>query len=173
MSSTYALRKRLIDIARLDVGSRETTRNHGPAIGKFWPATNYRDGYDNREPYCAAGMCYWLREWLKDPEVLEAMKMTPAQANLWRCRSAAAFGWITWARSHRLRIFNDTPENVIHTGDIVVFDISHIGLVVDDSDGRIKTIEANTGKDGERDGDGVWEKDRRRRGIRSFIRVLT
>lgn len=171
--STFALRKRLIDIAKKDVGSREVSRNRGPAISKFWPTTLYPEGYKDRAPYCAAAMCYWVKEWLKDPEVLAALKMTPDQARLWRCKSAAAFGWLSWAKNHRLESFSVASGKEIHTGDIVVFGFSHIGLVVDDSPGQIKTIEANTGPDGERDGDGVWEKTRTLKDVRAFIRLLT
>src|SRR5689334_4922697 len=98
--STLALRQRLIAIADKDVGQMETSRNHGPAIEKFWPATSYPEGYANREPYCAAGVSYWVREWLKDPSVLAALGKTPQEAEKWRCKSARAFDWIDWAKAH-------------------------------------------------------------------------
>ena len=54
--NTLPIRQKLIDIAMRDEGQKETSRNRGPAIEKFWTATNYPDGYVNREPYCAAGV---------------------------------------------------------------------------------------------------------------------
>lgn len=172
--NTFPLRQALVNIAAKDVGQTELSRNRGPAMKKFWPATSYTEGYANREPYCAAACCYWLREWLKLPEVLSAMGMTAAQADKWRCKSAAAFGWLDWANKKGLVTYSDHPQNTIHTGDIMVFDMSHIGIVVDDypSRGTVATIEANTGPSGGRDGDGVWEKVRARSLARAFIRLL-
>jgi hypothetical protein len=170
--STLALRKHLIAIAEKDVRQMETSRNRGPAIAKFWPATNYPNGYENREPYCAAAVCYWAREWLKIPEVQKAFGKTAAQLEQWRCKSATAYGWHDWAKKRGVRILSDAPSEVLHTGDIVVFDFSHIGLVCDDKGDRIYTIEANTGASGSRDGDGVFRKDRPREVARCFIRLL-
>jgi hypothetical protein len=64
------------------------------------------------------------------------------------------------------------PAEVLHTGDIVVFDFSHIGIVADGEGDRIFTIEANTGATGSRDGDGIFRKDRPREVARCFIRLL-
>jgi hypothetical protein len=170
--NTLPLRKKLIEIARRDVGQVETSRNRSAAIKRFWPATSYPDGYVNREPYCAAAGCYWLREWLRLPEVLAALGKTPAQAEAWRCKSAAAFGWTTWARKRGLLVMGDSMRNTLHTSDIMIFDMSHWGLVVDDSGEWVDTIEANTGPSGGRDGDGIWTKRRHRSVARDFIRIL-
>lgn len=170
--STLHLRKRFVEIASLDVGEVETSRNQGPAIKKFWPATSYPEGYKHRAPYCAAAMCYWLREWLKDPEVLEALKLTPAKAETWRCKSAAAFGWTDWARQKKLTILSDSMKETLHTADIMVFDMSHIGIVYNDEGSKVMTHEANTGPSGGREGDGIWSKVRERSLAREFIRIL-
>lgn len=172
-STTLHLRQKLIAIAARDVGQMETSRNHGPAIAKYWPATSYGpEGYQNREPYCAAGVAWWIREWLKDPAVLAALGKSPAQAEQWRCKSAAAFGWIDWALAKNVRILTDSPAEILHTGDIVVFDFSHIGILCDDHGSRIHTIEANTGNTAGNDGDGIFRKDRPREVARKFIRLL-
>lgn len=172
--STLHLRERLVNIARQDVGEIETSRNHGPAIKKFWTATTYPNGYANREPYCAAAVAWWVRKWLLDPEVLRAFKMTPEEAEKWRCKSPAAFGWTEWARDKNLVVLGDSQTHVLRTGDLVVYDFSHIGIVYDDYKDRIKAIEANTGEPGksQRDGDGIFEKDRPREIARNFIRLL-
>lgn len=172
MSATLALRQRLVAIAARDVGERESSRNRGKAIEKFWPATSYPDGYANREPYCAAAMCYWVQQWLRDSEVLAALGKTLEQANKWRCKSARAFDWMDWAKSRGVRVLSDSIKSELHTGDIVVFDFSHIGLLEDDRGSRIYTIEANTGPAGGRDGDGIWRKDRPREIAQCFIRLL-
>jgi hypothetical protein len=170
--STLPLRKQLIEIADKDVGQMETSRNHGPAISKFWTATTYPDGYENREPYCAAGVSYWVREWLKIPVVQHAFGKSAAQLEQWRCKSAAAYGWRDWAKEHGVRMLSDAQSEILHTGDIVIFDFSHIGIVYDDKGDRIYTIEANTGASGGRDGDGIFRKDRPREVARCFIRLL-
>jgi hypothetical protein len=170
--STLHLRERLISIARRDVGGTETSKNHGPAIGKFWPATNYPDGYADRAPYCAAAVCYWVREWLQDPDVLAALGKTAEQAEKWRCKSAAAFGWDEWARDGHARAFDANDGVTLHTGDIVVFSFSHIGILYDDAPGSLFTIEANTNDAGGRDGDGIWQKTRAPRLVRRFVRLL-
>lgn len=170
--STYQLRQRLIDIARCDVGQTESSRNRGKAIEKFWPATSYPSGYAERQPYCAAAVAYWVREWLKDPEVHGALGMTRDQAMNWRCRSAAAFGWRDWAKRKGLLVMNDSMKNTLHTGDLMIFDISHIGVVVDDSGEWVQTIEANTGSASTRDGDGIWEKRRHRSMALCFVRMM-
>lgn len=170
MQTTFQLRWKLVEIARLDVGKTEVSRNQAPWIKKLWPATNYPEGYAERAPYCAAGMCYVLREWLKLPEVLKAMGFTAAEAETWRCKSAAAFGWLEWARDKRLMIFRPSDGIALHTGDIMVFEKSHIELVVDDTNG-LENIGYNTGSD-LRDGEGCFEKGRLPSLARGFIRML-
>jgi hypothetical protein len=170
--STYEIRNEFVKTARKDVGVKETSRNNGPGIKKFWGATTYPEGYSEREPYCAAAMCYWLKTWLENPAALAALGKTAAQAEAWRCKSARAFDWLDWAKAKGLQILSDSREEVLHTGDIMVFDMSHIGLVFTDFESYVQTVEANTGSAGGRDGDGVFEKIRSRSLARSFIRIL-
>ncbi len=171
MQNTFHLRWNLVEIALLDVGKTETSRNQAPWIKKLWPATSYgAEGFANREPYCAAGQCYLQQQWLKDPAVLAALGMTAAQAEVWRCKSAAAFGWLEWARDKNLLVFHPGDGTALHTGDIMVFEKSHIELVVDDTHG-LQTIGYNTGSD-LRDGEGCCQKRRNPNLARAFIRVL-
>lgn len=169
-SGTLHLRERLIAIARKDEGKTEESRNRAAYIKAYWPATSYPDGYDNREPYCAAAVCYWVREWLKDPEVLAALKMTAEQAEKWRCKSAAAFGWKEWAADKGATILK--ASDALRAGDIAVYAFSHIGIVVSGNGDSFKAIEANTGAAGQRDGEGVFVKSRDRDSVRAFIRLL-
>ena len=69
-------------------------------------------------------------------------------------------------------MFNDAPAHVLKTGDIMTFDMSHIGLVITDYSDRVQTIEGNTSDTGSRDGGGVFIKTRRRSEARRFIRLL-
>lgn len=171
--STYPLRKKLIDIARRDVGKTEVTKNRAPWIARLWPATTYPDGHANREPYCAAGLAYCLREWLKLPDVLAALKLTATQAEKWRCKSARAFDWEDWAREKGLQIL---PKNcILKAADIVIYSYSHIEIVTNDDGTEIGTFEAigyNTDSAASRDGDGCFEKRRTRVKAKCFIRLL-
>jgi len=170
--STLAIRQSLVEIARRDVGKVEVTRNRAPFIARYWPATSYPNGHADRQPYCAAAVCYWVREWLKLPEVLAALKMTPTGAERWRCKSPAAFGWLDWANARRLEVLSDRPTERLRVGDLFIFDVSHIGIVRDDDGGNVWTIEANTGNGSVRDGDGCFERKRDRSAARAFVRLI-
>lgn len=178
--STYPLRKKLLEIARLDSGKVEVTKNRAPWIAKLWPATSFPEGYDPREPtyhgrapYCAAGMAYCLREWLKLPEVREALGKTLTSAEKWRCKSAGAFDWQDWAESRGVRVL---PKHcILHAGDIVIYTYSHIEMVTDDDStlsGAFLSIGYNTNAQGSRDGDGCFEKPRSRESVKCFLRIL-
>ncbi len=173
MSTTYPLRLALVEIARLDKNKVEVTKNRAPWIAKLWPATSYPTGMDNREPYCAAGLAYCLREWLKLPEVLAALKLTPTAAETWRCKSAGVREWSKWARRRGLRIL---PKNcILKTGDILIYDYSHIEMATDDdgtTTGPLTAIGYNTNASAARDGEGCFEKPRSRKSILEVIRLL-
>lgn len=171
MSTTLALRRRLIDIAEREVGVREDPKdsNTGPRIREYQRATDL-DG--TGWAWCAAFQCWCIREWLRDQDVLDAFKFTPAQAEAWRPKTAAAYGFHRWAFDHGLLQMDDSPDHVLHTADLVTYDISHIGIVVTDKDRFIFTIEGNTDPTGGREGGGVYELTRRRSFARRFIRLL-
>jgi len=170
--ANFLIRKLLVDIAALDVGQMEVTRNRGQAIKKFWPATTYPDGYNNREPYCAAAVAYWVQQWLRDPLVVQAMSMSPAQLERWRCKSARAFDWLDWAKAKKLRVFGESEYEDVKLGDLMVFDMSHIGIVTGRLGKNILTIEANTGEKGTRDGEGIFRKSRPYTLTKAFISLL-
>ena len=162
----------LAAIAAKDINKLEASRNRAPWIQKFWPATDYPEGHTNREPYCAAAVAYWISEWLKSPEVLANLGMTAAHAERWRCKSPRAFGHLEWARAKGVRILSDAPGLRLQAGDLMVFDMSHIGVVESQTGNTVYTIEANTGASGGRDGDGCFRKIRPRSIARAFIRLV-
>lgn len=171
--STFSLRQKHLEIARRDVGKVEASKNQAVWIKKYWPATTYPKGYENREPYCAAAQAYCLREWLKLKTVLKALGVSESQAEKWRCKSAAVKDWIPWAKSKGLTIL---PKNcILHAADLVVYSYSHIELVSDDDHtetGPFLAIGMNTDPGGSRDGEGCFEKPRSRDSVKSFIRIL-
>lgn len=168
--STLEIRERLVSIALRDRGKTEETHNQADWIAKFWPTTTYPDGMENQEPYCAAGCCYWVCEWVKMPEVQQAFGMSASEMESWRPKSPAVFDWNDWAEAKGLQMLG--RDEVLHTGDIFIFDCSHIGVVWTDRGQNVLTMEANTGPMGERDGDGAYVKIRSRSEARNFIRLL-
>lgn len=165
----------LVRVAMRDLGKTEKPRNNqGEWIKKFWPSTTYPDGYAARQPYCAAAMAYWLDtagdELDKAGQLERLTGMTGVQFEKWRCKSARAWDWQPWGKKAKgVTVLPDSAQP--QKGDVVVFDFSHIGLVVGvPSAGRIATIEANTGPAGERDGDGCWQKNRPQEVARCFLR---
>lgn len=173
MSETVHLRQRLVDIARRDLNKVEESKNHAPWIEKLWPATSYPEGYKAHEPYCAAGVAYCVKTWLQDIAIQRALGMTFDQALNWRCQSAAAFGWLDWAKEKRVEIL--PRKCILHTADLVVYNHSHIEIVTNDDntiDGPFVAIGYNTNASGARDGEGCFEKPRKRDGVKAFIRLL-
>ena len=99
----------------------ETSRNHGPAIEKFWPATSYGpERYKNREPYCAAAVSHWVRERLKIPAVQQAPSKTAEQLERGRCKSARAFDWIDWAKERGVQRLSDSLPSPRETSQMMV-----------------------------------------------------
>lgn len=163
-----------IEIARRDVGQVEATRNRAPWIAKYWPATSYPEGHTNREPYCAAAVCYWLatlgRELAQKGLFRASFNMTLAAFETWRCKSARAFDWRDWAKKRGLKVLPETAT--AKKGDIIVFDFSHIGIIEADlGKAGFDTIEANTNTAGSREGDGCWSKTRARHLAQVIIRL--
>ncbi len=169
--STFALRSKLIDIARRNLNEVEVTKNRAPWIAPLWTATNYPDGMANREPYCAAGVAWCVREWLKLPDVLTALRLTAKEAEKWRCKSAGAYAWADWARQKGLMILE--RDDNFHTGDLIIYKHSHIELYTGDlPDGRFTAIGYNTNSAGARDGEGCFEKPRTRDTVKEVVRIL-
>lgn len=171
----------MIAIAREDDGKREVSSNRAPWIEKLWPLTSYPEAYDlkvapyyGRAPYCAAGMAYVLGTFIvqlaAQGELRKTLGMSLVDANKWRCKSAGAFAWRDWAIKKGVRLFPDS--SIPMPGDFVVYDFSHIGLVVKPKGKEMQTIEYNTNSGGSREGDGCWEKMRRIKEAQCFVRIL-
>ena len=166
--------KRLLEIATHEVGTHEVGgNNRGPRIVEYQSATWLKPA---PWPWCAAFICWILREWLKSPEVLVKLSLrNDKEAEKWRPQTAGAFDFERWAKEKGLQVLN--KKSLAKAGDLVVFEFSHIGLVVKDqiSPESIECIEGNTNGSGQRDsnaGDGVWRKRRSASLVRSFIRII-
>jgi len=167
--------QKLLVLATHEVGVKEEGGNNcGPRIREYQMATWL---IPSPWPWCAALACWLLREWLRNADVMMALNFsTQDMAEQWRCKDASAFGWEKWAKKRGLQVLPETE--LAKAGDFMVFDMSHIGLVIANQQGfetgkdLVYTIEGNTGSGGGRDGDGVWPKKRHYTMTRSYIRML-
>lgn len=155
----HPMREAVVRIARAEIGTREEGGNNcGDRIREYQKATWLASG---PWPWCAAFVCWVIREALKDPIVRASMPQI-GDPDSWRPLTAGAFDFEKWARTKGLAIKPEVHQ--ARAGDLVIFDFSHIGIVSDDQLGRnISTIEGNTNGRGDRDsvtGDGVWPKSR-------------
>ena len=165
----------LVNLALGEIGTREVGGNNmGEEVVEYQRATWLNPA---PWPWCAAFTCWLLREWWEDPETRALIGIgSEFEAEKIRCRDASAFGWEKWAIKRGYQVL---PESTLaKAGDFVVFDFSHIGLVIADQgspDDEILTVEGNTNGRGERDsetGDGVWKKKRKSGLTKSYIRLL-
>ena len=167
--------QKLIDIASLEVGTREEGGNNkGLRIHEYQKATWLPPG---AWPWCAAYVAHVVQRWLGNNLVRETLGLkTIEEAENWRCRDASAFGWIAWAKKRGLCITDE--KELAKRGDLVVFDFSHIGIVEFDQvklGDKIQTIEGNTApKTTQRDGnnDGVYRMQRSPSLVKAYIRII-
>ena len=166
--------KRLLEIGTHEVGTHEVGgNNRGPRIVEYQSATWLNPA---PWPWCAAFICWILREWLQSPEVREKLSLrNDLSVENWRPQTAGAFDFERWAKEKGLQVLKKTA--LAKAGDLVIFEFSHIGIIVKDqiSADSIETIEGNTNGGGQRDsntGDGVWRKRRAANLVRSFIRII-
>lgn len=143
-----------LDIAIKKIGVREVTRNQSPEIAVFWKDTNYPAGFINREPWCAAFVCYCLAEAFRQgwrPKV----KALP--------KEAAVRYFLDWCRGrYGVEVWANDGKRLPQPGDLAVFlpKLSHIGFVERCADRTLFTIEGNTDDGGSREGDGVHQRQR-------------
>jgi hypothetical protein len=53
---------KIVAAAKSQIGVRETSDNQGPGIEKYWTATDTPSGYASRSRWCAAFVCWVIRE---------------------------------------------------------------------------------------------------------------
>lgn len=137
---------RALEIARLHVGVREVGRNKGPCVEAYLARANAHPG----DPWCAAFVYYCFSQ-----AALELIMPCPVP------RTASVHRmWIKAARFQR-----GEPT----AGAVVCWDHGrgrgHAGLVLEVGGDLITTIEGNTNDGGSREGDGVYQRERRKDGV--------
>lgn len=165
--------QKFVNIAKSQIGVKEEGgNNRGSKIVEYQQTTWLKP--DNW-PWCSAFICWCLKEWLKDNEVRNALHLhNDKEVEVWRNKDASAFGWEKWGKSVGLQILPEVKK--AEMGDIVVFDFSHVGIVISNQEyisDPIETVEGNTNGKGERDsvsGDGVWKKFRPSSLTKCYIR---
>lgn len=166
--SDVSPRLALVQQARSQLGVAETSRNRGPGIAKFWEATSYPKGMQDRQPWCAAFVAWVVRQAMRvEPRLLLDEATRP--------KSAAVKYWIPAARRLKWEIFEvrggkAEGGSVPQPGDIVVYTFSHIG-VVEAFNGAVLAIEGNTDDAGSREGRVVAARLRSLSICRAFLRI--
>jgi hypothetical protein len=155
----------IVRIAKAEVGVREIRdTNCGEMVNEYKAATwlNPKKGW----PWCAAFVCWVIREALKSSGVKETKTFK-------RPRTAGAWDFENWSIDQDSTTWMRKPhDGDILPGDIVIFKFSHIGIAVSypDKNGNVYTVEGNTDSAGSREGGGVYFKTRNLSKIRSRIR---
>lgn len=163
---------KLLAIAQAEIGVREVGGNNcGKRIRDYQSATTLPPG---PWPWCAAFVDWCLREWVRGSDVAAWLKLQVSTHEEWRPKTAMAYGLTAWARQRAKTTTLLTERDKAQPGDIVTFDFSHVGIVLEDAGDHLVTVEGNTNGKGQRDsesGDGVWRKIRPKSLARDFIRI--
>ena len=160
------LQTAIVEIAKSQVGARECGGNNkGAEIRKYLDATWMDEKTKNMGfPWCSAFVTWVCKEARK------LCGYTFRDIDLYI--GAAAYDWETHGIKNGWRILDEWEK--AEPGDLVTYDFSHIGIVIEDHGETIFTVEGNTNGRGDRDsdsGDGVWFKDRARGLVKHFIRL--
>ncbi len=149
--------------AESQLGVREVSENRSPLIEKYWTATSYPDGMENREPWCAAFVAWCVMRARRDDPLLRVGKRPDfASVAAWRAwASQASSGVDLWTPGARLE----------QRGDIALFTFSHIGIVLENAGNYVLTVEGNTNLAGEREGGSVMRKVRQIHTVEWFLRL--
>jgi hypothetical protein len=147
------MKSQVVPVAELFVGwVRETTgKNDGPWVEAIQRTTGNKKG----DPWCASFV-----NWVLD---IAFRDMNPLPA------TASCDVLLEFARKNQL--LTNTPQ----PGDVFLVmrtknDAIHTGIVTEVKADTVKTIEGNTNREGAREGNGVWARERQRAGL-LFIRV--
>lgn len=149
------LSEALVRVATPEIGVEEVNgSNCGPRVNQYKAATDLPP--EKGWPWCAAFVCWCVREAMKLAKVSETPRFK-------RPQTASAFGFAEWSR--RQDATTQTRKNPgadIQSGDLVIFKFSHIGIATGkpNLNGWLPTIEGNTDGQGTREGGAVLAKQR-------------
>lgn len=161
-TSSDSIADDVVRVAKTQIGLRETSKNQGPGLAKYWTATTYPTGYANREPYCAAFVCWVVREACLNKVIPFSLPNSPV-----------AYDFEKWGAANASKgVSVLTNKSTPKPGDIFTLaTASHVGIIKSVDSLTVTTIEGNTDGSGSREGDGVYEKIRRIATIRKLVRI--
>jgi hypothetical protein len=152
------LANKIIAIAEKEIGVHEIDgTNCGPRVNEYKAATNLPA--DESWPWCAAYVCFCVREAMKGGSYTFKR---PTTAGAWDLeRWSKEQDRSTWTRRN--------PGDDIQPGDIVIYKFSHVGIAqtAPNSKGLFRACEGNTDGEGSREGGAVMIK------TRSILKVKT
>lgn len=162
-----SLSEAIAQAAESKIGVRESGGpNKGADLQPFFDADSYDpngskpgdDGY----AWCAAFVCWCVKVAVAGRAITFQRPTTPGAWAL------EAWSLAQDNSTHTLK----NPGKDIRRGDVVIFEFSHVGIATGpvDPNGRVPTVEGNTGPSGGREGDGVYRKLRAVSSIRSRVR---
>ncbi len=166
------LQQRLINIALKEVGQHEVPlgSNSGPRVMEYQATTDLKKPKTGWA-WCAAFVDWCILQWLQDPEVRVALKLSPKDIESWRPKTALAYGYTAWAKSKGIKVL--PKGSVAKVGDIIMFNnASHVGLVEKVVNNLIYTVEGNTNKAGSREGTHVMKKIKANTVIKNLVRII-
>jgi hypothetical protein len=125
-----------------------------------------------------AGAFVWGNTWApgkiaayeKEKKLRENPSYKPSPSSV-QAQTFVANGQVLVINEKRDRL-EGKPRQRLRLGDLIILDVSHIGIVISDSANIVSTVEGNTGANGSREGDGVWLKQRDRKDVRCFVRLM-
>lgn len=152
------------EVATEEIGVREIGfTNKGERVQQYQAATSLKGtGW----PYCAAFICFVVREAMARYERENGKKLT-----FKRPTTAAAYGFDEWSREQD----SSTKTRRMHSGEAIgIFSlttVSHCGIAISkpDTNGFFNTIEGNSNNKGSRDGGGVVRHRRHVSQVRDWI----
>lgn len=152
----------MIQAAKSQINVKETSNNQGAGIFNYWQSTNYPSGYNDRQSWCAAFVC-----WCVQQGGIFSESDRPTNAN--------AFGFEDWARKKSSKVKLTISPTSVKAGDIIVFSFSHVGICVKDSDlnGDFQTVEGNTTSPDRSGTQGVFQKNRNLSKVRSCVHITS
>ena len=127
----------VVRVALTQVGIREQGENQGPEILRYMQST-WMPEEANQKGYawCSAFVCWVVKE----------AAFNVGFDDYDRYRGADAYGWEKWAAKKGMLVLQEDAP--CHKGDLVTYDFSHIGIVVENRDfvnlgDMIYTVEGN------------------------------
>lgn len=142
----------MADVAALCIGERERGQNEGVFVETVWREAGFsRWFYQTRQPWCAAFVRFCA---------VRAGRIRPCLSTIPPVKIAASVrGWMEWCEGNALQLDKTRGER----GDVVIFlpRLSHIGIIGERTAAGYLTIEGNTNAQGSREGNGVWQRQRK------------